>query len=158
MAKTAKKSSRKTYQVIGWREWVSLPELGIGKIKVKVDSGARTCALHAEEIRFIKRKDGTTTVSFAVVPLTDKSTRIRAKATLVDRRWVKSSTGATTLRPVISTMIKINNEAWPVEITLVNRDPMGFRMLMGRHAMRGRFLIHPNRSFVLSPQPEESEL
>lgn len=140
--------NKKKHGRIGWREWVGLPDLNIPQIKVKVDSGARTSALHAENIRLIKRKDGRTTVSFTVVPLQDKSTRVQAKATLVDRRWVKSSTGATTLRPVISTLMKVGEDAWPVEITLINRDMMGFRMLVGREALRGRYLIDPARSFI----------
>ncbi len=147
---------KKKYKIIGWREWVTLPELNISMIKVKIDSGARTSALHAEDIRLLKRKDGTTIVSFSVVPIQDKSTKIKTKAVLVDRRWVRSSTGEATLRPVISTLVKIGDAAWPVEITLVNRDPMGFRMLIGRHALRGGFLINPTRSFVLSPKQVES--
>jgi hypothetical protein len=150
--------TKKIVTVIGWREWVALPELNIDQIKVKIDSGARTSALHAEEIRMIKNKDGSTTVSFSVVPSQDKKRRIRAKATLVDRRWVRSSTGAATLRPVISTLLKIGGKAWPIEITLINRDPMGFRMLVGRQALGHGFLIDPAKSFLLGPQTKEKNL
>ena len=150
--------TKKIVTVIGWREWVALPELHIEQIKVKIDSGARTSALHAENIRMIKNRDGSTTVSFSVVPSQDKKKRVRAKATLVDRRWVRSSTGAATLRPVISTLIKMGGKAWPIEITLVNRDPMGFRMLVGRQALGHGFLIDPAKSFLLGRNPKEDSL
>lgn len=146
---------KRRVQVIGWREWVALPELHIARIKVKIDSGARTSALHAENIRLMKKRDGSTTVSFRVVPTDDKGKRVKAKATLVDQRWVRSSTGVATLRPVITTLLKVGDEAWPIEITLVNRDPMGFRMLIGRQALRNGFLVHPAKSFLLSTRDPE---
>lgn len=137
-------------KVIGWREWVGLPDLGIDPIKVKVDSGARTCALHATKIRYSEAKDGTTQVSFVVH--VGKSER-RVKAPLLTQRKVKSSLGHATLRPVIVTRLRVGQEEWSVEVTLVNRDPMGFRMLLGRQSLKRRFLIHPSRSFIQS-QPE----
>lgn len=150
--------AKKVVTVIGWREWITLPELHIEQIKVKIDSGARTSALHAENIRMIKNRDGSTTVSFSVVPSQDKKKRVKAKATLVDRRWVRSSTGAATLRPVISTLMKIGGKAWPIEITLVNRDPMGFRMLVGRQALGHGFLIDPAKSFLLGRSLKEENI
>lgn len=135
-------------KVIGWREWVGLPDLGIDPLKVKVDSGARTCALHATKIKYTESKDGQSFVSF-VVPI-NKKLSVKAKAPLLAQRMVKSSLGHATLRPVIVTRVRLAGEEWPVEVTLVNRDPMGFRMLLGRQCLKKRFLIHPSRSFIQS--------
>jgi hypothetical protein len=137
-------------QLIGWREWVSLPELGVAALKVKVDTGARTSALHATQIRFLEKADGTKWVSFKVVTDINPLKTRRVQALLVETRKVKSSMGHASIRPVISTTIKIGEDTWPVEITLVNRDPMGFRMLLGRQALRRRFVVHPSRSFIQS--------
>lgn len=141
--------SRQKHKVIGWREWVSLPTLRLGPIKVKVDSGARTCALHANKIRYIKQ-NGETWVSFLTLGK-------RVYAPLVEMRKVTSSIGHATIRPVILTEIQIGAEIWSTEVTLVNRDPMGFRMLLGRQALRGRYLIHPTRSFILSQPLDVAE-
>lgn len=138
-------------KVIGWREWIELPDLGIGAIKVKVDSGARTCALHATKIQYTKNEKGDIWVSFNVVTQVEPRKTVRAHAPLVEKRKIKSSMGHASMRPVIRTSLKISDEIWPVEVTLVNRDPMGFRMLLGRQALKGRYLIHPARSFIQSP-------
>ncbi len=134
-------------QIIGWREWIGLPDLNVSRIKVKVDSGARTCALHASRIKYSEDKHGQTWVSFLVHASKKPQ---RAKAPLLTQRIVKSSMGHATLRPVIVTRIAIGGEEWLTEVTLVNRDPMGFRMLIGRQALKRRFLIHPSRSFIQS--------
>jgi hypothetical protein len=147
-----KKRKRK---MIGWREWVELPELGIEAIKVKVDSGARTSALHATKIRYIEQSDGNTVVSFMVTKQMNPRKTVRVHAPLVEQRVVKSSLGHASLRPVIRTIVKIGKMSWPVEITLINRDPMGFRMLLGRQAVRSKFLIHPARSYIQSSPREE---
>lgn len=140
-------------KIIGWREWVGLPDLGIDTLKVKVDSGARTCALHATKIKYSESVDGQSFVSF-VVPISKKLS-VKAKAPLLAQRMVKSSLGHATLRPVIVTRVRIGEEEWPVEVTLVNRDPMGFRMLLGRQCLKKRFLIHPSRSFIQSKDIEK---
>lgn len=141
------------YKLIGWREWVSLPELGIPAIKVKVDTGARTSALHATNIRFHKQADGTTLVSFSVPIASGKKQKVQAP--LIEKRKVRSSLGHDSIRPVILAQIALGHEVWNTEVTLVNRDPMGFRMLLGRLALRGRFIVHPNRSFLLSESETE---
>jgi hypothetical protein len=138
----------KKLAIVGWREWVGLPDLGIDPLKVKVDSGARTCALHATKIKYSESSDGQSYVSF-VVPI-NKKLSVKAKAPLLAQRMVRSSLGHATLRPVIVTRLRIGQEEWPVEVTLVNRDPMGFRMLLGRQCLKKRFLIHPSRSFIQS--------
>jgi hypothetical protein len=142
-------------KVIGWREWVSLPELGILALKVKVDSGARTSALHATKIRYLEKLDGQTWVSFLVTKQRRPRKTVRVRAPLVEQRLVKSSLGHASVRPVIRTAIQLGSELWPIEITLVNRDPMGFRMLLGRRAIKGRYLIHPTRSFIQSEPRED---
>ena len=143
----SKPPRRKNKPVLGWREWASLPELGIDRIKVKVDTGARSSALHAFDLRR-ETVDGEPWIRFRVHPIQrDAKRTIEARARLVDERKVRSSSGKATLRPVIETPIVLGREAWPIEITLVRRDLMGFRMLLGRQAVRRRFLVDPGRSF-----------
>lgn len=144
-------------KVIGWREYVSLPGLGIQNLKVKVDTGAATCALHATGIRYLQRENGETWVSFEVTTQLKPLKKKRVRARLVAKRKVKSSLGHATVRPVIETEVRLGEDTWPVEITLVNRDPMGFRMLLGRRALRGRFLVHPARSFIQSSEPKDEK-
>lgn len=138
---------RGSLKIIGWREWIGLPDLGVERIKVKVDSGARTSALHASKIKYSDDENGETWVSF-LAHASQKPKRVRAR--LLAQRVVKSSIGHATLRPVIRTRIRVGDEEWEIEVTLVNRDPMGFRMLVGRQALKKRFLIHPSRSFIQS--------
>jgi hypothetical protein len=139
--------------VIGWREWIALPELGIAAIKVKTDTGARTSALHADAIeRFASR--GRAMLSFVVHPLQrDRGLEVRCEAEMIDERWIRSSDGDQHLRPVVRTAIEIRGETWPVEVTLTNRDVMGFRMLLGREAMRGHLLVDPGRSYLGNRSP-----
>ncbi|MCB0377532.1 MAG: ATP-dependent zinc protease [Bdellovibrionales bacterium] len=132
---------------IGWREWVSLPSVGIKKIKAKVDTGAQTSAMHAYDVEFY-RKAGHEFVKFKVHPeqrSTKKSSACRAR--VVDYRKVKSSNGQSELRPVIISDIELMDQKWPIEITLTNRDEMGFRMLLGREAFKKRFLVDAGNSF-----------
>ncbi len=136
-------------RTIGWREWLVLPDLGIKRIKAKVDTGARSSALHAFDLEEITI-DGGPGVRFKVHPIQrDSDTSVTAEAQLIDQRWVRSSTGRATLRPVIRTLAVLGDELWPIEVTLVRRDLMGFRMLLGRQAIRGRFVVDPGRSFLL---------
>lgn len=134
--------------VIGWREWVALPELGVDRIKAKVDTGARSSSLHAFEIERFRRK-GVSMVRFTVHPVqrTSRGT-VRAEAEVVDQRKVKTSSGVESLRWVIMPEVELMGQRWPIEITLTRRDAMGFRMLLGRQAIRGHFLVDPGRSFL----------
>jgi hypothetical protein len=135
--------------IIGWREWISLPEIGIEKIKIKVDSGARTSALHADDIDFIK-KGRNQYVRFKIFPTQrSKSGFVIAEAPILEKRWVKSSVGHKTLRPVIKTKFSIGAFMHELELTLVNRDMMGFRMLLGREAFKKFFLLDANRSYII---------
>jgi hypothetical protein len=135
--------------VIGWREWLSLPALGIERIKAKVDTGARSSALHAFDIEEFIGADGRRMVRFKVHPFQrNLETTVAAEAALVDLRNVRSSQGHETLRPVILTTLDLGGEQREIELTLVRRDAMGFRMLLGREAVRRRFVVDPARSYV----------
>ena len=124
--------------MIGWRERVALPELGISEVKAKIDTGARSSALHAFELQFFEQ-DGKSMVRFKVHPYQRDAKRTAiAEAALLDHKTVRSSTGHAQLRPVILTAVKLGDQQWPIELTLTNRDVMGFRMLLGRQAVRRR--------------------
>ena len=133
--------------VIGWREWVGLPDFGIRKIKAKVDSGARSSSLHAFDIEPFT-KDGEKWVRFKVHPVQRKSKAvIQLEAKLLDSRPVRSSSGKAKVRPVVETNITLLGATWPIELTLANREQMGFRMLLGRQAFRNRFLLDAGKSY-----------
>ncbi|MBI9107791.1 MAG: ATP-dependent zinc protease [Spirochaetales bacterium] len=138
---------RASSPVIGWREWVGLPDLGIPKIKVKVDTGARSSSLHASNLRNFK-KDGEQWVRFHIHPTQRKKDLvIEAESRIIEYRSVRSSSGKATVRPVIITNVEILGLTWPVEITLASRDEMGFRMLLGREAVRNRFFVDAGKSY-----------
>lgn len=135
---------------MGWREWLAIPTLGVDRIKAKVDTGARSSALHAFDIRSAE-VDGRPGVRFRVHPLQRRSLPvIEACAPLLDRRHVRSSSGARELRPVVSVTVSLGQTLWEIEVTLTDRSPMGFRFLLGRQAIRGRFLVDAGRSYLLS--------
>jgi hypothetical protein len=132
---------------IGWREWVRLPGLGDGIVKAKVDTGARTSTLHAFDVTEEER-DGVTLVTFSYHPVQrDEETTVRAEARLVDRRTITPSNGQSELRYVVATEVVIDTEPVEIELTLTRRDAMGFRMLLGRRALRGRYVVDPKRSY-----------
>jgi hypothetical protein len=141
--------------IIGWREWVALPALGVPCIKVKVDTGARSSALHAWNIEEFQRK-GAAWVRFDVHPLqrADEPS-LTCEAAVVDWRSVTNSGGRTEQRYVIETELEFADIRWPIEITLTKRDELGFRMLLGRTALRGWAIVDPARSFLAGvPQPQ----
>ncbi len=132
--------------VVGWREWVALPDLGLPAIKAKVDSGAKTSALHAFNVEAID----STRVRFAIHPLQrNDSVSVVCEADIVDRRTVTDSGGHRELRYVIESQLVLGGHAWPIELTLTNRDNMQFRMLLGREAMAGQVQIDPGASYCL---------
>jgi hypothetical protein len=134
--------------LIGWREYVSLPNLGLPVLKAKVDTGARTSALHAFKIETFQ-DHGVLKVRFQVHPVQRRSDIIvTCEAPVIDHRVVSDSGGHRERRYVIETMVTIGSLKWPIEVTLANRESMTFRMLLGRNAM-GRVLIDPARSFLL---------
>jgi len=140
--------------VVGWDEWVSLPELGLLAIKAKVDTGARTSSLHALDIEPYD-KDGVTRVRFLVHPLPERpDVEIHCDAQVLDRREITSSNGVTEERFVIRTPFSLSGQEWPIEISLTNREDMQYRMLIGRSTMSGRMIVDPDRSMLcgeLSP-------
>ena len=139
-----------TRMTVGWREWVALPELGITRIKAKIDTGARTSTLHAFDIKEYRR-DGQRRVLFGMHPVQQNSeTTVFCDAEIVDQRWVMDSGGHREERLVIRTPLRIGGEEWPVEVTLTGRDTMRFRMLIGRTAMNGRLLVLPDNSFLVA--------
>ena len=144
--------------ILGSEEWFSFPDLGIPSIKARVDSGAKTSALHAVNITpFLK--DDTHWVRFDINPIQkNQKTVIHCEAPLVDKRIVKSSSGFREQRYVIQTTLDIGADSWPIEMTLTNRDSMGFRMLLGREAMSGRALVDPEQSYLIGSQPTTDSL
>lgn len=135
-------------QQLGWREWVAFPELDIPRIKAKVDTGARTSALHAFWTEDFER-DGENWVRFGVHPQQkDLGEVVECEAPVLDRRIVRDSGGHEEMRYVIETTLSIGGSAQRVEVTLTDRDSMKFRVLVGRTAMRGRYLVDPGRSFL----------
>jgi hypothetical protein len=135
--------------MLGWREWVSLPELGIDRIKAKVDTGARTSALHAFEIEE-RMQGGRQQVCFKMHPIQrDNETVIECIADVVDRRLVSDSGGHREMRWVIATDVAVGPHSWHAEFTLTARDDMLFRMLLGRTAIAGRAAVNPARSYLV---------
>ena len=133
--------------IIGWREWVGLPDLRIKRIKAKVDTGARSSSLHAFGLQTFER-DGAPWVRFQVHPIQRSSRRsVDVEAPVLDFRSVRSSSGKAAIRPVIRTQIALLGRTWPIDLTLASRDEMGFRMLLGREAFRGRFLVDAGASY-----------
>lgn len=142
--------------ILGSEEWCSFPELGIPTIKARVDSGAKTSALHAINIAPFK-KEGQNWVKFDINPIQNNvKTVIHCEAPLVDKRVVKSSSGFREERYVIQTNLEIGNSNWLIEMTLTNRDSMGFRMLLGREAMSGRVLVDPEQQYLLGQPTNDS--
>lgn len=136
------------YTIIGWREWVSLPELGIDKIKVKADTGARTSALHAFKLEPFNEKNNQK-IRFYIHPLQhNKKKIIQCVTNIADIRWVTDSGGHREKRYVIRTLLVIGQFKKKIEITLTNRDTMQFRMLLGRTAMKHHFIVNPSFSYI----------
>lgn len=134
--------------VIGSEEWCSFPTLGIPAVKARVDSGAKTSSIHAFNLHKFTR-DGERWISFEIHPLQgSRKAVLRCESRIVDRRTVKSSSGSSETRYVIRSMLNFGGQSWPVELTLANRDTMGYRMLLGREAMNGRMLVDPSASFL----------
>lgn len=135
-------------QTIGWREWVALPDFGVQSIKAKIDTGARTSSLHAFDIERFRRR-GRDMVRFMIHP--EQRSKIgaqRVEAPLLDKRSVRPSSGESEVRHVVETSIELLGSCWLLELTLTRRDAMGFRMLLGRQALRGHILVDPGRSFL----------
>ena len=134
--------------IIGWQEIATLEDINLPVIKVKIDTGARTSSLHAENIKYFKRR-GKEYVSFEVHPIQrNKQITVKCNAEVFDKRHVTSSSGCKEYRPVIKTALKIGSYIWQIELNLTKRDYMGFRMLLGRNAMQGNIIIDPEHKFL----------
>lgn len=134
--------------ILGWREWLALPDLGLPAIKAKVDTGARTSTLHAFYVDTFRR-DGQLYARFGVHPVQQRADLVvHGEAPVIDRRQVSDSGGHREERYVIETRLALAGQAWPIELTLTNRETMLFRMLLGRTAIKGRALVDPEKSFL----------
>ncbi len=134
--------------MLGWREWIALPELGLGLVKAKIDTGARTSTLHAFYVDGFRR-GGQHYVRFGVHPLQKRTdVVIHSEALVLDQRRVTDSGGHREDRYVIRTRLALGGQDWPIEMTLTNRETMLFRMLLGRTALAGRARVDPARSFL----------
>jgi hypothetical protein len=134
--------------IAGWREYVDLPEFDVFRIKAKLDTGARTSALHVHQLAIDLRHE---------VPLAHfliKHERATRSLTLpvIDQRWIKDSGGHRQHRPVIQTLLRLGDQQWPIEITLTNRSGMRHGLLLGRSAMQGWLQVDPAQTFLLSPK------
>jgi hypothetical protein len=133
---------------LGWREWVDLPTISGEPIKAKIDTGARSSALHAEEIERFER-DGQQWVRFVFLPRQRSDVgRATAEVPLHDVRDVRSSSGEVQTRYVVRVPMQVGEQSWEVDLTLSDREQMGFRMLVGREAIRARFVVDPGRSYL----------
>lgn len=148
VAYSGQMAKRAPIKTIGWREWVTLPDLGVDEIKAKVDTGADNSSLHAFNLERFE-EDGVTMVRFEVHPRQRKRRpTIECVAEVVTERLVKNPGGRAELRPVIRTTLVVAGEEVEALINLTTRDEMTYRMLLGRRTVRGRFVVDPGRSYL----------
>lgn len=150
MAKNSVKIGKKKKEksIIGWREWVGLPDLGIDAVRAKIDTGAKTSAIHAFDLVPFER-DGEQWIAFSIHPRRRKKLpSVACEARVMESRKVTSSNGIAESRYVIETSAIIGSKRMMIELTLTNRDELSYRMLVGREALRGRFLVHSRKSYL----------
>ena len=139
--------------VLGWKEWLALPELSIAAVKAKIDTGAKTSALHAFKIETFQKRD-IEHVRFWFHPAqNDKEIELICEAPISDQRIVTDSGGHKEERYIISTPVQLGSREWEIEITLTSREDMQFRMLLGRSAIvSGNFIVDPKASYLTGKQ------
>ena len=143
----------KDFKTLGWREWIGFPDLGLPRIKAKIDTGARTSALHAFTVAPFMR-DSQQWVRFAIHPVQgDSGTVVECEAPVKDQRRVRDSGGHEELRYVIETRVRIGDDIVKSEVTLTDRDTMKFRVLLGRTALRKGFVVNPAKSYLMGKRP-----
>ena len=148
---------KKRKRAAGWREWVSLPSIGVGSIKAKLDTGARTSALHAFNIETYW-SDGELWARFFVHPYQKNDAReIACDARIEDIRIVSNPGGRRQRRLVIRTDVRLGDETWPIDLSLTDRDEMGFRLLIGRTAMHGNLIVDPDHSYLLGKRKRKKK-
>ncbi len=148
--------STKKLLIMGWREWVSLPDLELPTIKAKIDTGARTSALHAFAVRPFFENDQRR-VEFQIHPKQrDNGFIVTCIANIIDQRIVTDSGGHKEDRWVIQTDLRIGPHQWPIEMTLTSRDDMKFRMLVGRNAIKRRALVDSSRSYMIGKRVKKA--
>ena len=151
----SRKGSGPNRPVIGWREWVRLPDLGGLWIKAKSDTGARTSSLHASEIEEFDH-EGQNWARFVVQPLQKSAKHAETvQGEVVAHRAIRSSSGVSELRPIVKTTLQLGEACFDIELSLSRRDEMGFRMLLGREALRRRVVVDPGRSYLAGLPPAE---
>ncbi len=134
--------------IIGWREWVGLPDVGIERLKAKIDTGAKSSCLHAIEQHYFQKQDQQWVRFKVAISRNNVSKFIESEAPIVEFRQVKSSNGQSAKRPVIVTTVELREKKFEIEVTLADRKEMGFRMLLGREAIMSRFLVDCSRSYI----------
>lgn len=142
-------------RLLGWREWVRLDGLGLPPIKAKIDTGARSSALHAfgEEIFEL---DGRQWVRFNINPRQRDSQLFQVESPVIDYRYVTNSGGHRQKRYVIETLVTLGDDSWPIELTLTSRETMRFRLLLGRTALQGRYTVDPDLSYCIGKKPRKN--
>ncbi|HEY2346089.1 MAG TPA: RimK/LysX family protein [Xanthomonadaceae bacterium] len=146
MVERDKSSRPKAKPVLGWREWIALPDLGIHAIRAKIDTGARSSALHVDAFDTF-HSGGREWVRFTVATGSAAENQVVVESTVHDRRQVTDSGGHVSERIFLLTRLVLAGQAYPVEINLTSRRNMLFPMLLGRTALKRRFVIDPARSF-----------
>lgn len=139
---------KKIKKCIGWKEHISLPDLGIKSLNMKTDSGAATSSLHAEDIEIYSRGSKHFVRCQIVHEVSDGLKLKKIHHEILEFRKIRSSNGQLERRPVIETTAELFGEKWVIQITLTDRSLMGFQMLFGRQAMKGRFIIDPGKSYL----------
>lgn len=149
--------TRRELAHVGWREMIALPQLVGARIPAKIDTGARTSSLHAEAIERFSR-DGQPYVRFELVLDEATGARVTCELPRVDRRRITSSNGQTEIRPIVQTSIVIGSTQFDAEFSLADRSDMKFACLIGRSALKGRFLVDSGRSYLQSDIAERKSL